>query len=133
MVLAPEHAWSPLTAPSGGGGDEYRRRAASKSDLERTDLAKDKSGVFTGAYAVNPVNGERIPVWVADYVLTGYGPAIMAVPRTMSATRVRDPLRAADRGVIEPPRPGEAPLRGRRQPRPFGPTRAFRGARRSAG
>ena len=59
----------------------YQRRAAAKSDLERTDLAKDKSGVFTGAYAINPSNGARVPVWVADYVLMGYGTgAIMAVP-----------------------------------------------------
>jgi leucyl-tRNA synthetase len=83
MVLAPEHALvEALTSPEQRlEVDEYRRRAASKSDLERTDLAKDKTGVFTGAHAVNPVNGERIPVWVADYVLTGYGTgAIMAVP-----------------------------------------------------
>ena len=52
-----------------------------KSDLDRTDLAKDKSGVFTGSYCINPVNGEKIPVWVADYVLISYGTgAIMAVP-----------------------------------------------------
>jgi leucyl-tRNA synthetase len=59
----------------------YKRVAAMKSDLERTDLAKEKTGVFTGAYAVNPVNGEKIPVWIADYVLASYGTgAIMAVP-----------------------------------------------------
>jgi leucyl-tRNA synthetase len=83
MVLSPEHALvDPLTLPEHRAAvDEYRRKAASKSDLERTDLAKDKSGVFTGSYAVNPVNGARLPVWVADYVLTGYGTgAIMAVP-----------------------------------------------------
>ena len=52
-----------------------------KSDLERTELAKDKTGVFTGAYAVNPVNGKKIPVWISDYVLISYGTgAIMAVP-----------------------------------------------------
>ena len=54
---------------------------ALKSDLDRTDLAKEKTGVFTGRYAVNPVNNKKIPIWVADYVLTGYGTgAIMAVP-----------------------------------------------------
>ena len=61
--------------------EEYRQAAASKSDLDRTDLAKTKTGVFTGAYAINPVNDESIPVWIADYVLMGYGTgAIMAVP-----------------------------------------------------
>jgi leucyl-tRNA synthetase len=59
----------------------YRQFAASKSDLERTDLAREKTGVFSGAYAVNPVNGESIPIWIADYVLASYGTgAIMAVP-----------------------------------------------------
>ena len=59
----------------------YRKAAASKSDLDRTDLAKTKTGVFTGAYATNPVNDQAIPVWIADYVLMGYGTgAIMAVP-----------------------------------------------------
>ena len=83
MVVAPEHPLvSSLTTPAQAAEVEaYRRRAASKSDLERTDLAKDKSGVFTGSYAINPVNGNRIPIWVADYVLMGYGTgAIMAVP-----------------------------------------------------
>ena len=52
-----------------------------KSDLERTELAKEKTGVFTGAYAVNPVNGEKLPIWIADYVLATYGTgAVMAVP-----------------------------------------------------
>ena len=60
---------------------QYRAQVANKSDLERTDLAKEKTGVFTGAYAINPVNGERIPIWIADYVLISYGTgAIMAVP-----------------------------------------------------
>jgi leucyl-tRNA synthetase len=83
MVLAPEHGLvEALTTPEMrvAVGD-YRRRATSKSDLERTDLAKDKTGVFTGSFAVNPVNGARLPIWVADYVLMGYGTgAIMAVP-----------------------------------------------------
>ena len=61
--------------------EAYQAEAAKKSDLERTDLAKDKSGVFTGAHAINPVNGRRVPIWTADYVLSGYGTgAIMAVP-----------------------------------------------------
>ena len=59
----------------------YREQCTKKSDLERTELAKEKTGVFTGAYAINPVNGERIPIWIADYVLASYGTgAIMAVP-----------------------------------------------------
>jgi len=61
--------------------EKYREQAARKSDLDRTDLAKEKTGVFTGAYAINPVNGERIPIWISDYVLISYGTgAIMAVP-----------------------------------------------------
>ncbi len=83
MVLAPEH---PLVAQITTSGQtdvvrNYVERALQKSDLERTDLAKDKSGAFTGAYAINPVNEERIPIWVADYILMSYGTgAIMAVP-----------------------------------------------------
>ncbi|MGE0378868.1 MAG: leucine--tRNA ligase, partial [Planctomycetaceae bacterium] len=83
MVVAPEH---PIvdritTDEQRAAVDEYRRKASLKSDLDRTDLAKEKTGVFTGAYAVNPVNGERIPIWIADYVLISYGTgAIMAVP-----------------------------------------------------
>jgi leucyl-tRNA synthetase len=83
MVVAPEHPLvAALTTPEQRDAVEaYRKKAASKSDLERTDLAKDKSGVFSGSYAINPVNGARIPVWIADYVLMGYGTgAIMAVP-----------------------------------------------------
>ena len=83
MVLAPEHPAVPrLTAPDQQQAvTEYCRLASHKSDLDRTDLAREKSGVFTGSYAINPVNGQRIPVWVADYVLSSYGTgAIMAVP-----------------------------------------------------
>ncbi len=83
MVLAPEHPLVDLvTDPEHRPGVEaYRAAAASKSDLDRTDLTKAKTGVFTGAHATNPVNGQQIPVWVADYVLMGYGTgAIMAVP-----------------------------------------------------
>ena len=61
--------------------EKYREEAARKSDLDRTDLAKEKTGVFTGAYAINPVNDEKIPIWISDYVLLSYGTgAIMAVP-----------------------------------------------------
>ncbi len=83
MVLAPEHPLvDAIVLPEQKKlVDEYRRKAVAKNELERTDLAKEKTGVFTGAHAINPVNGKRIPVWVADYVLYGYGEgAIMAVP-----------------------------------------------------
>ena len=83
MVLAPEHPLTlKLASPEQKAAVEaYVAAAGNKSDLERTELAKDKTGVFTGAYAVNPVNGERLPIWTADYVLTTYGTgAIMAVP-----------------------------------------------------
>ncbi|MFJ6518858.1 leucine--tRNA ligase [Streptomyces filamentosus] len=98
MVLAPEHdlvekivpaAWPEGTHAVWTGGhatpaeavDAYRKQAASKSDVERQADAKEKTGVFTGAYATNPVSGERVPVFIADYVLMGYGTgAIMAVP-----------------------------------------------------
>ncbi|MEX2044096.1 MAG: leucine--tRNA ligase [Opitutus sp.] len=83
MVLAPEHPFvDALTLPPQEAAvAAYRRKASAKSDLERTDLAKEKSGVFTGSFAINPANGQRVPVWVADYVLMGYGTgAIMAVP-----------------------------------------------------
>ncbi len=83
MVLAPEHPLvDDITATDQRDAvATYRDQAARKSDLDRTDLAKDKTGVFTGAYAINPVNGAKIPVWVADYVLISYGTgAIMAVP-----------------------------------------------------
>jgi leucyl-tRNA synthetase len=59
---------------------QYQEEASKKSDLERTDLAKDKSGVFTGAYAINPLSGKKLPIWIADYVLSTYGTgAVMAV------------------------------------------------------
>lgn len=83
MVLSPEHPLvDAVTTPEQKNAvEQYRAQCASKSDLERTDLSKEKTGVFTGAYAVNPVNGKKIPVWIADYVLMGYGTgAIMAVP-----------------------------------------------------
>ncbi len=83
LVLSPEHALvNSITT------DEYKEKvkayqteASKKSDLERTDLAKDKSGVFTGAYATNLLSGEKVQIWIADYVLSTYGTgAIMAVP-----------------------------------------------------
>ena len=83
LVLAPEHPLvAALTTPGQKSFvDAYRLGVASKSDLDRTDLAKTKTGVFTGGFATNPVTGEAIPVWIADYVLMGYGTgAIMAVP-----------------------------------------------------
>ena len=82
-VLAPEHPFVEkiTTAEQKEAVETYLDQIKSKSDLERTDLAKDKTGVFTGAYAINPVNGERMPIWIADYVLMSYGTgAIMAVP-----------------------------------------------------
>ena len=83
MVLSPEHALVDQIATAEQQAEiaEYRKQIASKSDLERTDLNKDKTGIFTGAYAINPVNGEKLPIWIADYVLSSYGTgAIMAVP-----------------------------------------------------
>ncbi|MBI2103951.1 MAG: leucine--tRNA ligase, partial [Candidatus Omnitrophica bacterium] len=83
MVLAPEHPLVPflIGERERPAVERYCQQAARKSELERTDLAKGKTGVFTGASAVNPVNGERIPIWIADYVLASYGTgAIMAVP-----------------------------------------------------
>jgi len=83
MVLAPEHPFvDRLTTPEQRAAvDAYRQQATNKSELDRTDLAKAKTGVPTGAFAVNPVNGQRIPIWISDYVLMGYGTgAIMAVP-----------------------------------------------------
>ena len=83
MVLAPEHSLvQKIATPEQKTKiNNYIEAAARKSDLERTELAKEKSGVFTGAYAINPVNNKKIPIWIADYVLASYGTgAIMAVP-----------------------------------------------------
>ncbi|MFN9028306.1 MAG: class I tRNA ligase family protein, partial [Akkermansiaceae bacterium] len=106
MVLAPEHPYVPLitTEENKSAVETYQKSISSKSDLDRGDLNKDKSGVFTGAYAVNPVNGEQIPIWIADYVMMGYGTgAIMAVPAHDDrdfefATKFKLPIR----GVIQP-------------------------------
>ncbi|WP_332374037.1 leucine--tRNA ligase [Lactococcus cremoris] len=82
-VLAPEHDLvDAITTPEQVQAvADYRRQASLKSDLARTDLAKEKTGAFTGAYAINPINGRKMPIWVADYVLASYGHgAVMAVP-----------------------------------------------------
>lgn len=82
-VFAPEHELiEKITTPEQKEAVEtYKKQVELKSELERTDLAKDKTGVFTGAYAINPINGEEVPIWIADYVLIQYGTgAIMAVP-----------------------------------------------------
>jgi leucyl-tRNA synthetase len=82
-VLAPEHSFVDkiTTAEQRAAVDAYLDKVKTKSDLERTDLAKEKTGVFTGAYTINPANGEKMPIWIADYVLVSYGTgAIMAVP-----------------------------------------------------
>jgi leucyl-tRNA synthetase len=107
MVIAPEHPFvARLTTPGQRDAVEaYRKQAAMKSDLDRTDLAKTKTGVFTGSHAINPVNGEAIPIWIADYVLISYGTgAIMAVPAHDErdfefATIFHLPIRA----VVHPP------------------------------
>jgi leucyl-tRNA synthetase len=83
LVLAPEHSLVDLivTEEQWPAVRDYRQRTARKSDLERADLSKDKTGVFTGAFAINPANSEKIPIWIADYVLVGYGTgAIGGVP-----------------------------------------------------
>ena len=82
-VLAPEHVLVDkiVSSEQREAVEAYRKECATKSDLERTELNKDKTGVFTGAYAINPVNGKKIPIWISDYVLASYGTgAIMAVP-----------------------------------------------------
>jgi leucyl-tRNA synthetase len=111
MVLAPEHELVDkiTTAAQRAAVDAYRSEVAQKSELERTNLAKKKTGVFTGGFAINPVNGQKIPVWIADYVLASYGTgAIMAVP----AHDERDFEFAQNFGleirpVVEPPTPME--------------------------
>src|SRR5699024_791351 len=83
MVLSPEHhlVEKITTDEQKGAVEAYQKEAAKKSDLERNELSKEKTSVFTGAYAINPANNKKIPVWIADYVLATYGTgAIMAVP-----------------------------------------------------
>jgi leucyl-tRNA synthetase len=128
MVLSPEHPLAEKIAAPGrrAAVAAYREAAAKKSDLERTDLAKEKTGVFSGAYAVNPVNGARVPVWIADYVLISYGTgAIMAVPahderdwefaKTFNLPIVQ---------VVAPSPPGEKPEAGAYSGEPAGCTAA---------
>ena len=114
MVLAPEHPLVDIitTDAQSAAVKEYREGAARKSDLDRTDLAKEKTGVFTGAYAINPVNDEKMPIWISDYVLISYGTgAIMAVPahdeRDFEFAKKFDlPIIP----VVEPPDPHDAEL-----------------------
>jgi leucyl-tRNA synthetase len=83
MVIAPEHPFVERLTAEGQeqAVKSYSEAASRKSDLDRTELAKEKTGVFTGSYAINPVNGREVPIWIADYVLVSYGTgAIMAVP-----------------------------------------------------
>jgi len=113
MVLAPEHLLVDqiVTEDQWPAVREYRERTARKSDLERTELSKEKTGVSTGAYAINPANEEKIPIWIADYVLLGYGTgAIQAVPahdeRDLEfASKFHLPIRQ----VVQPPG-GEDPI-----------------------
>ncbi|HEX2862513.1 MAG TPA: class I tRNA ligase family protein, partial [Lacunisphaera sp.] len=102
MVLAPEHPLVPAltTDTQRDAVEAYRKKTSAKSDVERmSEAAKEKSGVFTGSYAINPVNGAKVPVWIADYVLMGYGTgAIMAVP----AHDVRDYEFAQQYGLPTP-------------------------------
>jgi leucyl-tRNA synthetase len=114
MVLAPEHRLVDIITTSDHKEEvkKYCEDAARKSDLDRTDLAKEKTGVFTGAYAINPVNNEKIPIWISDYVLISYGTgAIMAVPAHDDrdfefAKKFNLPIIQ----VVEPPDPQQAEL-----------------------
>ncbi len=111
MVMAPEHPLVDVICTEHYRADveKYRVRAAQKSDMDRTDLAKDKTGQFTGAYAINPVNNAKIPIWISDYVLISYGTgAIMAVPAHDQrdwefATKFELPIIQ----VVKPPEPVE--------------------------
>ena len=134
MAIAPEHPLVPkiTTATQRAAVQEYIASAAAKSDLERSALSKDKTGVFTGVYAVNPVNNAKIPVWIADYVLSSYGAgAIMAVPAhderdwdfaktfNLPIIKVVEEIKEAEGGK-SPPRPhfvAGYPLYGGQAPR----------------
>ena len=120
MVLSPEHALVAelTTADRRAAVAAYQEEARRKSDLERTDLAKQKTGVFTGATAINPVNGQAIPIWIADYVLASYGTgAIMAVPAhderdfafaKQFAIPIVQVIRPADGSAVDPMLPNQA-------------------------
>ena len=116
MILSPEHPLVPeiTTAEQKDAVEAYRAVVASKSDLDRTELNKEKSGVFTGAYAVNPVNGERLPIWIADYVLMGYGTgAIMAVPAHDERDfEFAEKFGLPVRDVVKPPEPADGCFSG---------------------
>jgi leucyl-tRNA synthetase len=116
MVLAPEHELVDkiTTAAQRTAVDAYRKEVAQKSDLERTNLAKEKTGVFTGGFAINPVNDQKVPIWIADYVLSSYGTgAIMAVPahdeRDFEFAKKFD---LEIREVVQPPNPVEGCFSG---------------------
>ena len=109
MVLAPEHPLvSKITLPPQQGEiSQYQDLARKKSDLERTELAKEKTGAFTGSYAINPVNNQKIPIWIADYVLATYGTgAIMAVPA--HDQRDNDFAKKYDLPIIQVVRPADS-------------------------
>jgi len=116
VVLAPEHPLvDQVTTPAQlSAVTEYKATVERKSDLERTDLAKEKTGVFTGGFAINPVNNERVPIWIADYVLISYGTgAIMAVPgHDERDFEFAQKFGLEIRYVVEPPTPGEACFTG---------------------
>src|SRR5205823_12929286 len=110
MVLAPEHKIVDVitTSEQRAAVQVYKAEVAKKSDLERTELAKEKTGVFTGAFALNPANGEKIPIWIADYVLASYGTgAIMAVPG--HDQRDFDFAIRFGLGIVEVVSPGDGP------------------------
>jgi leucyl-tRNA synthetase len=116
VVLAPEHPLvDRVTTPAQRAAvAEYKARVSAKSDLERTDLSKEKTGIFTGGFAINPVNQEKVPIWIADYVLLSYGTgAIMAVPghdeRDYDFARI---FGLEIRYVVEPPAPIESCFTG---------------------
>ncbi len=107
-VLSPEHPLVDGITTDGqrAAVDAYRDQASKMSELQRTELAKDKTGVFTGAYAVNPVNGDKLPIWVADYVMMSYGTgAIMAVPA--HDERDHEFARKFDLPIVQVIRPAE--------------------------
>jgi leucyl-tRNA synthetase len=116
VVLAPEHPLVDrvITPVQRAPVTEYREKVSAKSDLERTDLAKEKTGVFTGGFAINPVNQEKIPIWIADYVLISYGTgAIMAVPgHDERDFEFAEKFGLQIRYVVEPPAPAESCFTG---------------------